>query len=178
MLAVLRNTRPFRLLRSFGSLSAAKEEELADIVQKALPSAVKEDTTQEATTYTGPRLKYRPWTRHAWRSTPTSEYYSPNDFERSRRVIDTSVQRSQRPSGLGPSAARARRRDPFYNLGLNPLHEFRNAKLMSDFVTDMGMIKNRGATGLTRRNQRMLAKAIKRARNFGIIPQFSKAKLD
>lgn len=48
---------------------------------------------------------------------------------------------------------------------------------MSDFVTDMGMIKNRGATGLTRKNQRMVAKAIKRARNMGILPMFSKAQV-
>lgn len=105
------------------------------------------------------------------------QYYSPNDLQRSRRIVDPAAERKTEPSGLGPTTARARRQDPFYNLGINPAKEFRNVRLMADFITVMGMIKKRGETGLTRRNQRAVAKSIKRARNMGIIPMFSKPAL-
>ncbi|KAG8865272.1 hypothetical protein FRB96_000162 [Tulasnella sp. 330] len=127
-----------------------------------------------ATEYQGPKDTYRPWAKRSKGIIQTSPFYSPNDFQRSRRIIDPARERDTEPSGLGPSAPIARRRDQFHNLGINIIHEFRNATLMSSFVTSMGMIKKRGETGLTRRNQRMLAKAIKKSQNAGIIPRYSR----
>jgi small subunit ribosomal protein S18 len=41
---------------------------------------------------------------------------------------------------------------------------------MSEFVTDLGMIKGRKETGLSARNQRLLARAIKRCQAMGLLP--------
>lgn len=79
--------------------------------------------------------------------------------------------------------------DPFDVLGLDPLHEYKNYKLLSKFVSDMGKILPREQTGniyiyimiycyyeltavtigLTAKNQRKLAKAVKRARAMGLM---------
>jgi small subunit ribosomal protein S18 len=65
--------------------------------------------------------------------------------------------------------------DPFLQFGINPLKEVNNAKLLSAYVTSMGKIKSRNATGLTQRSQRLVGKAIRRARHMGIMPWMSKA---
>ncbi|ORX63210.1 ribosomal protein S18 [Hesseltinella vesiculosa] len=64
--------------------------------------------------------------------------------------------------------------DPFNVLGLNPLHEYKNYRLLSNFVSDIGKILPREKTGLTAKNQRKLAKAIKRARAMGLMSTTSK----
>ncbi|KAJ1719944.1 hypothetical protein LPJ53_005361 [Coemansia erecta] len=64
--------------------------------------------------------------------------------------------------------------DPFVALGINPLDYFKNSLVLGTFVTDMGKIKPRYKTGLTAKSQRRLAKAIKRARSFGLMPVTSK----
>jgi len=71
---------------------------------------------------------------------------------------------------LGPGAAESRRNDWFYQLGIDPLDEATNPRLLSFFVTDMGKIKSRAETKLTWRNQRRLTKAIRRAKMLGIMP--------
>ncbi|RUP05918.1 ribosomal protein S18 [Jimgerdemannia flammicorona] len=60
--------------------------------------------------------------------------------------------------------------DPFNTLGLDPLKEYKNHSLLSSFVSDMGKILPREQTGVTAKNQRKLAKAIKRARAMGLMP--------
>ncbi|KAI9490461.1 ribosomal protein S18 [Zychaea mexicana] len=57
--------------------------------------------------------------------------------------------------------------DPFEVLDLDPLHEYKNVRLLSYFVSDMGKILPREQTGVSAKNQRKLAKAIKRARAMG-----------
>ncbi|KAI9365048.1 ribosomal protein S18-domain-containing protein [Pilaira anomala] len=57
--------------------------------------------------------------------------------------------------------------DPFEVLGLDPLHEYKNFRLLTHFVSDMGKILPRQQTGVSAKNQRKLAKAIKRARAMG-----------
>ncbi|KAJ2689920.1 hypothetical protein IWW39_001144 [Coemansia spiralis] len=64
--------------------------------------------------------------------------------------------------------------DPFVALDLDPLKAYKNASLLSNFVTDMGKIKPRYKTGLTPKSQRRVAQAIKRARAFGLIPVTSR----
>ncbi|KAG9014954.1 hypothetical protein FRB94_007026 [Tulasnella sp. JGI-2019a] len=157
-------------------MARAVVDELEEVVSEVDRTEVVRAASESrgrATEYQGPKDTYRPWATRS-KGIQTSPFYSPNDFQRSRRVVDPARERDTEPSGLGPSASIARRRDQFHNLGINIVNEFRNATLMSDFVTSMGMIKKRGETGLTRRNQRMLAKAIKRSQSAGIIPQYSK----
>ncbi|RUS22269.1 ribosomal protein S18-domain-containing protein [Endogone sp. FLAS-F59071] len=57
--------------------------------------------------------------------------------------------------------------DPFDALGLDPLKEYKNYTLLSSFISEMGKILPREQTGVTAKNQRKLAKAIKRARAMG-----------
>ncbi|KAG8966024.1 hypothetical protein FRC03_012667 [Tulasnella sp. 419] len=106
--------------------------------------------------------------------TTHSKFYLPTDFNRKNRIDDPDAPRTfGRPSGLGPSAERTKSTDPFLALDINLKQEFRNGTLLSQFTTNMGLIKNRGETKLSRGNQRKLAKAVKRARNMGLLPYFS-----
>ena len=45
-----------------------------------------------------------------------------------------------------------------------------NFSIMSEYVTDMGKIKHNKDTGLRPRNQRKMAKAVRRAIGLGLIP--------
>ena len=78
---------------------------------------------------------------------------------------------------LGPGAAESRRNDWFYQLGIDPLDEATNHRLLSYFVTEMGKIKSRAETKLTWRNQRRLTKAIRRAKMMGIMPILNRETL-
>jgi len=60
--------------------------------------------------------------------------------------------------------------DVFQKLGANPLHEYKNIALLSEFVTGMGKIKSRHLTGLNNIHQRRVARLIKRARAMGLMP--------
>ncbi|ORZ13546.1 ribosomal protein S18 [Absidia repens] len=94
------------------------------------------------------------------------DIYHPQDLN-DARYQDQLRQRRGRPN---PPTE-----DPFDVLGLDPLHEYKNYRLLSHFVSDMGKILPREKTGLTAKNQRKLAKAVKRARAMGIMSSTSKA---
>ncbi|EAL87694.1 hypothetical protein KXX33_006783 [Aspergillus fumigatus] len=64
----------------------------------------------------------------------------------------------------GPAA------DAFDALNLNPLDLYKNFSIMSEYMTAMGRIKHRSATGLRPVNQRKIAKAIRRAIGIGLMP--------
>ncbi|CEG77833.1 hypothetical protein RMATCC62417_12522 [Rhizopus microsporus] len=88
------------------------------------------------------------------------DLYHPQDLNDSRYRESLRVRR-------GKSATPTQ--DPFEVLDLNPLHEYKNYKLLSQFVSDIGKILPREQTGLSAKNQRKLAKAIKRARAIGLM---------
>lgn len=75
---------------------------------------------------------------------------------------------------LGPGAVESRQNDWFYQLGIDPLDEATNPRLLSYFVTGMGKVKRRAETKLTWRNQRRLTKAIRRAKMMGVMPILNK----
>jgi ribosomal protein S18 len=62
----------------------------------------------------------------------------------------------------------------FAQLGLDPVREATNRELMSNFVSDMGKIRGRAETELTRKSQRRLGKAIRRAKMMGLTPVLSR----
>ena len=91
------------------------------------------------------------------------------------------AQRTRRaPPLLGPSRSMAERTDEIFKLGLRPGHvslhddSYKNPVLLSNYVSVMGKIKPRKSSGLTRRSQREVAKAIRRAQNMGLMPVMSK----
>ena len=66
---------------------------------------------------------------------------------------------------LGPPTSFAETHDPFVRYGLDPLRDATtNPYVLSEFVTSMGKIKSRGKTGLQRKSQRRIGKAVRRAR--------------
>jgi len=52
--------------------------------------------------------------------------------------------------------------------------DYKDGKLLSRFMSERGRILPRRMTGLTSHNQRLVTKAIKRARNVGILPYASR----
>ncbi|KAI9251984.1 ribosomal protein S18 [Sporodiniella umbellata] len=88
------------------------------------------------------------------------DLYHPNDLNDN---LYRETLRARRGKTVTPT------QDPFDILGLDPLHEYKNYKLLSKFVSDMGKILPREQTGLTAKNQRKLAKAVKRARAMGLM---------
>ncbi|EOA84956.1 hypothetical protein ACJQWK_06985 [Exserohilum turcicum] len=60
--------------------------------------------------------------------------------------------------------------DAFDVLGVNPVMEYKNFTIMSEYMTEMGRIKHSKDTGLRPKNQRKIAKAIRRAVGLGLMP--------
>ena len=83
---------------------------------------------------------------------------------------------------LGPSKREAMKTDPIHLLGLKPSKpsladdSYKNGALLSEFVSEMGKILPRNVTGLTRKSQRSIGKAIRRARAMGILPVHSRGQ--
>jgi len=64
--------------------------------------------------------------------------------------------------------------DAFDALNMNPLDQYKNFSIMSEYITPMGRIKHRVQTGLRPVNQRKIAKAIRRAIGLGLMPSVHK----
>ncbi|KAH8820841.1 ribosomal protein-like protein S18 [Xylogone sp. PMI_703] len=60
--------------------------------------------------------------------------------------------------------------DVFDILDLNPLDEYKNFSILSEYMTPMGRIKHSRETGLRPVNQRRIAKAIRRSIGMGMMP--------
>jgi len=78
----------------------------------------------------------------------------------------------KRPPPIGPGRE-ARHKDIFLQLGIDPRFECENTALMSNLTTRMGKIQPRNVTRFSQRSQRLVGKAIKRAKMMGIVPIFS-----
>ncbi|EKM59154.1 uncharacterized protein PHACADRAFT_249407 [Phanerochaete carnosa HHB-10118-sp] len=83
----------------------------------------------------------------------------------------------RKPMALGPRRADAKRLDIFHQYQIDPVKEAMNSLIMSAYVSDMGKIKNRAESQLTWKSQRRMGKAIRRAKNMGIIPLLSRRSL-
>ncbi|KAG0634598.1 ribosomal protein S18 [Tuber brumale] len=80
------------------------------------------------------------------------------------------------PHDLSHAQQRSRRtrRSPRFDVcdlvGVNPVKEYKNFCMLSEYVTEMGRIKHSSETGLRPVNQRRMAKAIRRAIALGFMP--------
>ncbi|GAA94309.1 uncharacterized protein L969DRAFT_90019 [Mixia osmundae IAM 14324] len=74
---------------------------------------------------------------------------------------------------MGPKKADVHLSDPFMHLGINPLKEPTNPLLHSHYLTQVGKIQTRAATGLSWKSQRRMGKAVRRARAMGLISHFA-----
>lgn len=68
----------------------------------------------------------------------------------------------------GPGGRGRGRRQPFPKT-ISPL-DYKNTDLLSRYLTESGKIKPRRKTGATAKQQRILSKAIKRARQLALLP--------
>ncbi|KAL3424243.1 ribosomal protein s18 [Phlyctema vagabunda] len=64
--------------------------------------------------------------------------------------------------------------DIFDTLDLNPLKEYKNFSMLSEYMSPMGRILPRSETGLRPVNQRRISKAIRRAIGMGLMPSVHK----
>ena len=69
-----------------------------------------------------------------------------------------------------------RRRGDYFNQTGEPI-DYKNSQLLRRFIGDSGRMESRRKTGITAKNQRKLAIAIKRARFLGLLPYLVRRRL-
>ncbi|KAL1596278.1 hypothetical protein SLS59_007978 [Nothophoma quercina] len=95
--------------------------------------------------------------RQIYRKWQTGDVYAPHDL--------TGTEQKKWKFGRKKPQS-----DAFDVLGINPVNEYKNFKMMSEYMTEMGRIKHSKDTGLRPKNQRKIAKAIRRAIGLGLMP--------
>ncbi|KAL5488013.1 hypothetical protein ACEPAI_6121 [Sanghuangporus weigelae] len=104
-------------------------------------------------------------------SSSTSTYRS---IEFNRQQYGGPFYRGRVPLGPGREA---RYRDIFLQHEIDPRREAHNEELMSGYMSRLGQIKPRSVTNLSQRSQRLVGKAIKRAKMMGVVPVFSNMRM-
>ncbi|CRK23179.1 hypothetical protein BN1708_013648 [Verticillium longisporum] len=90
---------------------------------------------------------------------------------RERKTSDVYAPHDMNPHQLARWKKKtAPKRDVTDLLSLNPLDMYKNFSMISEYMTSFGQIKNSRDTGLRPRNQRRMAKAIRRVIGMGIHP--------
>lgn len=114
----------------------------------------------------------------------TANRFSAEDMELNARAKDLTRQITRRwrpgdiyaPKDLSSvEAAKWKKRskpdrDVFDVLGFDPIANYHNFSIMSEYMTPMGRIKHGNETGLRPVNQRKIAKAIRRVIGMGLMP--------
>lgn len=123
----------------------------------------------------------RSGTRRPYNNNSSQGGYSSNSgYSDSRSSFGGSFgSSSQAPMGffraqpLDIGVKKKKKTDPFVE-DESAKVDYKDGKLLSRFMSERGRILPRRMTGLTSHNQRLVTKAIKRARNVGILPYASK----
>ncbi|KAF2639980.1 ribosomal protein S18 [Massarina eburnea CBS 473.64] len=103
---------------------------------------------------TDQRVAYQ---KQIYRKWQTGDVYAPRDLSGAEQA-------------KWKTSRRAPQTDAFDTLGINPVNEYKNFTMLSEYVTEMGRIKHSRETGLRPKNQRKIAKAIRRAVGLGLMP--------
>lgn len=104
-------------------------------------------------------------------------YYNPHTL--TYESITQKPPRLSRPL-LGPTKKEAIQQDLIHRNLLKPGKpsladdSYKNAAILAQYVTEMGKIMGRASTGLTRKSQRGVGKAVRRARSMGLLPVMSR----
>jgi len=93
--------------------------------------------------------------------------------ENERRERSQSSQRQSRSNRMrrqrgGRRRGRRRKEDYFHATKTSP--DYKQIDVLRRFLTDRGKIRPRRQTGLTSKNQRLVAREIKRARHMALLP--------
>ncbi|KAF1357889.1 ribosomal protein S18 [Lizonia empirigonia] len=95
--------------------------------------------------------------RQIYRKWQPGDVYSPHDL--------SGAEQKKWKNGRKKPAS-----DAFDVLGINPINEYKNFTIMSEYMSETGRIKHSKDTGLRPKNQRKIAKAIRRAIGLGLMP--------
>ncbi|KAJ1027484.1 hypothetical protein NDA18_003490 [Ustilago nuda] len=183
-------TRTCRTLDDSSSSSTSPLDELSSSIERlaALRSSTSSSASASASTTASttafsihnPRSSTpSPSTRQtvSGRAFMNGHYYNPSTL--SLNSITQRAPRLARPL-LGPTKKEAMSQDPIYQNGLNPAKAslnddtYKNAAILANYVSEMGKILPRSSTGLTRKSQRQVGKAVRRARSIGLLPVMSR----
>ncbi|KAJ3154483.1 hypothetical protein HDU86_004612 [Geranomyces michiganensis] len=99
------------------------------------------------------------------------ELYAPADLN--DKNVPRYLKRSQQQQQQQQTAASAGRTTTTDMVALdrrNPLKEYKDTVFLSSYLTQMGNMRPKSETGLSRLNQRRMTKAVKRAKAIGLIP--------
>ncbi|PPQ63433.1 hypothetical protein CVT24_004943 [Panaeolus cyanescens] len=105
-----------------------------------------------------------------WKSYQLNRILQPFDLTYKSRVIES---KPFKRVTVAPPSSVARHSDIFYQLNLNPRQFTTNPVVLAEYLSEMGKIQGRESTFLTAKNQRALAKTIRRAKMMGLIPNLS-----
>lgn len=131
---------------------------------------VAEQRRKEAETKHLAKLRRNAMEAQSTRLFQDGDVYAPHDLSPAEMVKNRNA-RTVRPRSLGPLNSRKRGwRDVLDDLGIDPLKEYKNFTMMSEYMTDMGKIKHGRITGLRAVNQRRMAKAVRRSIGLGLMP--------
>lgn len=106
------------------------------------------------------------------------QHYAPSSLNQEAII---SQRRPRARPLLGPSKAEAVKNDKIHHFQLKPSKpslsddSYKNPVLLSSYVSEMGKILPRSATGLTWKSQRMVGKAIRTARAMGLMPVLARS---
>ena len=84
----------------------------------------------------------------------------------------TSIQKRGTPVARTPRPARPKRRRPLLDPDVTYV-DYKDVALLRTFISDRGKIRSRRVTGLSVQQQRMVARAIKNAREMALLPYAS-----
>ncbi|KAF7793639.1 hypothetical protein EIP86_004754 [Pleurotus ostreatoroseus] len=152
-------------------------DDLENTLRETAESPEAANVKPQGQNHKGTRQAYNKQNQITVRGWNTGQVTTVKDYRRSGRLERTEPRAPRKPWQLGPNAKVSREADVFYQLGINPLNEAMNSRLLSNFVTTMGKVRPRSVTNLTWKTQRRLGKAIRRAKMMGIIPILSRRPL-
>jgi small subunit ribosomal protein S18 len=81
----------------------------------------------------------------------------------------------ERARGRKPGFKEARRYSKLPREELDKI-DYKNVALLQRFITERGKIRSRRVTGLSRRDQSLMATAVKRSRELGLVPYVDATK--
>ncbi|KAF9058054.1 hypothetical protein BJ165DRAFT_1521371 [Panaeolus papilionaceus] len=105
-----------------------------------------------------------------WRGFQVNRILQPFDLTYKSRIVES---KPYKRVTVAPPSSVARHSDIFYQLNLNPRDFTTNPVVLAEYLSEMGKIQGRESTFLTAKNQRALAKTIRRAKMMGLVPNLS-----
>ncbi len=92
-----------------------------------------------------------------------------NQDDRERNVANSGSDDNEEQRGRSGRRRGRRRKEDYFHAN-NTVPNYKDVETLRRFMTDRAKIRPRRQTGLTSKNQRLLARQIKRARHLALLP--------